>query len=177
MKRIGSFLILLILIAACHTEVYAQCGDNSITINEDNASLCPNTDLNFTTTVSTELSESDFAYQWKISTDNVTFSDIDSETSANLDVNTSTAGAYYYKCEFVPNNGCDKEESNTVSVTVYADLTPGTIGNDQTVCFDTQPTAISQASAATGGNGAYTYQWQHKSGANDWTEHFTRIRY
>ena len=39
-------------------------------------------------------------------------------------------------------------------------LTAGSIGNPQTICYNSAPAALTQLTAPTGGTGTYTYQWQ-----------------
>jgi len=47
----------------------------------------------------------------------------------------------------------------TIQITVSAALMPGTASASQTICYNAVPLAIS-ATAPTGGNGVYTYQWE-----------------
>lgn len=50
--------------------------------------------------------------------------------------------------------------SNTATVTVYPQVIAGTISpSGQTINYNTAPSSLS-VTAATGGNGSYTYQWQ-----------------
>ncbi len=48
----------------------------------------------------------------------------------------------------------------SILITVYGNLTPGTIGTAQSICYNTAPAALTQLTAPTGGPGGYTYQWQ-----------------
>ncbi len=72
----------------------------------------------------------------------------------------------------VASDGCNNTplNSNLVTITVYPQIDPGTIGSDQTICSNTT-TAINNITAASGGNSPYTYQWQ--SSTNNIT--FTNI--
>jgi len=59
---------------------------------------------------------------------------------------------------------CPVAFSNTVTITVYADLTPGSVAANQSICYNTSPAAFTQTAAATGGPGSYAYQWQQQIG-------------
>ncbi len=49
-------------------------------------------------------------------------------------------------------------------------LTAGSIGNPQTICYNTSPAALTQLTAPTGGMGTYTYQWQSSPDNSIWTD-------
>jgi gliding motility-associated-like protein len=51
-------------------------------------------------------------------------------------------------------------DSVKVTVTVSAALDGGAIAASQTICKNTAPAALTSTTAATGGSGTYTYQWQ-----------------
>ena len=48
-------------------------------------------------------------------------------------------------------------------------LTSGTIGTSQTICYNTTPSPLTEFTAPTGGTGTYTYQWQSSSDNTTWT--------
>jgi hypothetical protein len=48
-------------------------------------------------------------------------------------------------------------------------LTPGSIGNPQTICYNTAPATLTQLYAPTGGTGEYTFQWQTSPNNSIWT--------
>jgi PKD repeat protein len=51
----------------------------------------------------------------------------------------------------------------TINATQPAVLTPGTIGSDQVICSGVTPATLTETAPATGGPGAYTYQWQYST--------------
>jgi len=53
----------------------------------------------------------------------------------------------------------------TINVTQPAPLTPGTIAANQVVCAGTNPVQITETVPASGGPGAYNYQWQNSTAA------------
>ena len=57
-------------------------------------------------------------------------------------------------------NGCGNGPATTLVASIYAQLTPGTVGNAQTICYNTAPAALTELTAAAGGSVSYTYRWQ-----------------
>ncbi len=55
--------------------------------------------------------------------------------------------------------GCTGQVS-IYQITVYPTLIPGFISGNQSICFQGLPSQLN-ATAPTGGNGPYSYQWQH----------------
>ena len=51
--------------------------------------------------------------------------------------------------------------NNKIRVTVYPELTAGSVGSSQSICYNTSPAVFTQTGAPTGGTGSYTYQWQN----------------
>ncbi|MEP5612297.1 MAG: DUF6443 domain-containing protein, partial [Cyclobacteriaceae bacterium] len=59
--------------------------------------------------------------------------------------------------------------SNTVTVSIYGNLSAGSIGNAQTVCYEGNPSTLSNTATASGGNGTIAYLWQYRSPGGSWT--------
>lgn len=104
-----------------------------------------------------------------MSTDNITYAHVttsgeDSETlSWHIDADTwfrlqctTKSGVVYY---------CD-----TLLVSVYADITAGTISEAQTICHATQPNPLTMTTPPAGGDGNFTYQWQSRTGESAYTD-------
>ena len=73
--------------------------------------------------------------------------------------NFFNAGAGFITVTLTDFHGCSVQA--TVNVTQPGVLTPGTIGINQVVCSGVIPAPLSETVAATGGPGAYNYQWQY----------------
>ena len=73
----------------------------------------------------------------------------------------SVAGTYYFRV-IVTTSSCGFAISNRIrlNVTGTSNLTPGTIGTNQSFCMTGDPATLTQLSAPTGATGSYTYQWQ-----------------
>ena len=68
-----------------------------------------------------------------------------------------TATTYYRRRATAPS--CGSMISNVVRITVVPTLTPGTIGSNQAITSGATPSTLT-ATAASGGTGTITYQWQ-----------------
>jgi gliding motility-associated-like protein len=66
-----------------------------------------------------------------------------------------------------PSTGC--VSTATVVVTVNAEILPGIIGPNQTVCASSTPVPLASTTAPSGGYGTYTYQWESSPDNLTWT--------
>ena len=99
-----------------------------------------------------------YTYQWQDSPDNVTFTNIGGATASSYSPPALTANRYYRRR--ITSGSCGTVNTASILITVYANLTAGTIGSAQTICSNTIPAALTQLTAPSGGTGVYTYQWQ-----------------
>ncbi len=102
-----------------------------------------------------------YTYQWQNSPDNIAFADIAGATSSGFSPGALTATTYYKRK--VTSGSCGTVSSASVMITVNADLTAGAIGDDEIICANTSPAGLTEIAAATGGTGAFTYQWQNSA--------------
>jgi len=64
-------------------------------------------------------------------------------------------------------NGCTASDSHTI--TVYANVSPGSISGPSVVCYNTSPGTLTNQTSASGG-GSFSYQWQKSpNGSTSWT--------
>ena len=66
-----------------------------------------------------------------------------------------------------PATGC--VNTSTVVVTVNAEILPGIIGPNQTVCASSTPVPLTSTPGPSGGYGTYTYQWESSPDNLTWT--------
>ena len=90
-----------------------------------------------------------YTYQWQDSPDNVTFNNIAGATAVGYAPAALTATTYYRRN--VTSGTCGTVASASVTITVYGNLTAGTIGTAQSICYNTAPAALTQLTAPTGG--------------------------
>src|SRR5690606_13788255 len=82
------------------------------------------------------------------------------ETGLGYTPPTLTATTQYRRLVVSGTGTCNTANTTPVIITVYADLTEGAIGTDQTICSGTTPALLTDASSPTGGTGTYTYTWE-----------------
>ena len=108
-----------------------------------------------------------YLFQWQVSYDNMNWT---LAPGANMGASYDPSGAvtqrtYYRRKVF----SCGSLYSNTVTISVYSNLTAGSIGGNQTACPGVAAPLISSQSLPTGGSGSYTYQWQVSYNNTNWT--------
>ncbi|NOR87040.1 MAG: hypothetical protein GQ527_05475, partial [Bacteroidales bacterium] len=129
-----------------------------------NQSGCYNFDPNELTSISPASGESgSLEYKWQKSTTNSTsgFSDIASTNATSYNPSNLNQTTWYKRlarvdCEV---NWTGAMESNVIEITVYDEFVIGSIAADQSICYNTTPAELT-GTAPTGGNTAYSYQWQ-----------------
>jgi gliding motility-associated-like protein len=102
------------------------------------------------------------SYQWFSNTTNANTggSAIAGATNSTytMPVFTTPGNYYYYAVVSLNGNGCVPAASNVAEVNVYADPTISSQPiSSQNICLGTAPSNLEVT--ATGGNGAFTYQW------------------
>jgi hypothetical protein len=111
--------------------------------------------------------EGDYIFQWQSSSDNINWTDINGATNLNFSPPPLSASIWYRRKVNIGN--CASVLTNSVRITVYSDLVAGTVGTNQTICYNTQPNQLTQIAAPSGGSGTYLYQWQNSPDNNNWT--------
>lgn len=146
--------------------VNTTVGVNPGTISTSNATICPNT-IPTQPIVSTSSASGgtgglgSITYQWQRSSDNTNWIDIIGATTNNYSETAQLTDTIYYrrKVGMGPGN-CDTSYTTSVAINVYAPLTVGSIGNDQSVCSGAS-VSLTEITAATGDN--LIYQWVESS--------------
>jgi hypothetical protein len=64
---------------------------------------------------------------------------------------------------------CGQQYSNELVVQVTNDLVPGSIGENQTICFSTRPNILSSLADPSGGNGAIQIFWEQSINGTQWS--------
>ncbi|BAV05896.1 gliding motility-associated C-terminal domain-containing protein [Filimonas lacunae] len=114
-----------------------------------------------------------YTYQWQLSTDGTTYSNISGATAINYTPAAfTTAGNYYFRRQVTSGSCTVASISNAVQFTVVATVANNTITAPATSTFcATGDASIITGATPTGGGGIYVYQWQ--SSVNNST--FTNI--
>ncbi|NVO18932.1 MAG: PKD domain-containing protein, partial [Bacteroidetes bacterium] len=138
-----------------YSELFAgtASGDQTICYGESPAMLSANSPTGGSGT---------FSYQWQYST---TGGASWSNVALNGNALTYSPGSLLTTTLFrlmQTDSYCNPDQilfTNTVTITVYNQLSAGVAGSDQTICNGEIPIMLS-STPLTGGSGAYLYQWQ-----------------
>lgn len=116
-------------------------------------------------------------YSWEMSEDNITYRIME------VNSNTTNYTSFYYPytsdtyirritTDITSPASCNSAASNSVKITIMPTIIPGSIVGDETICSggNIATSTMSQATAPTGRNGTYSYQWQ-----SDEVGHFQNI--
>ena len=104
--------------------------------------------------------DGNFTHQWQVN-DNGTWKQIPGATSTSYQP-TALTKTTQYRLVSTSIYGCGSVTSNVATVTVYNEINAGVISGDQTICYNTEPNALSVTSAPTGADGSFTNVWQYK---------------
>ena len=146
--------------------VYAAL--NGGTISGDQ-SLCYNSDpANITSTTGPSGGNGAWTYSWESQTNcSGAWTAIAGANGLTYDPPANQTTTLCYRR--ASTNSCGTIYSNTVTITIYANIDGGVIASDQTVCSGGDPLAFTNTTSPSGGNGAWTYAWESKVGAGAWT--------
>ncbi|MBK7629126.1 MAG: T9SS type A sorting domain-containing protein [Bacteroidales bacterium] len=101
---------------------------------------------------------------WQISDNNASWTDITGSTNDYYDAGVLTVSKFFRK---KVTSACGTGYTNSVKITVNDELQGGTIGNDQSITYNTSPSALT-GTLPTGGTGTFTYQWYYSVNNIDW---------
>ena len=91
-----------------------------------------------------------YLYQWQVSTDDVTYQDIDC-VQPSYTSNPLAGGTYYYRCVVTAYKcGVYSKTSEPIKVTVYTDLQVGELGSSQEVCYGEDANPLVMLTPTTG---------------------------
>jgi len=105
------------------------------------------------------------SYQWQYSLDNANWSNAAVNAGSAQFVVSPTTPTYYRRQAINP---CGSGNSNTVVISVYTVLTPGSISGSQMVCFSKPLIPFTSTAPASSNTG--TYQWQKRIGSGNWED-------
>ncbi|NRA47906.1 MAG: hypothetical protein HRU12_02120, partial [Phaeodactylibacter sp.] len=107
-----------------------------------------------------------YSYQWQVSSNNSSWSNISGATGATYDPGVLTSNRWYRRRV----SSCGETKyTSSIKVTVYPALSAGSIGNAQTLAYNSDPSSLTNTGNASGGNGSIAYQWQISSDNSSWS--------
>lgn len=98
-----------------------------------------------------------YTYQWQDSISGGAWTNILGQTALTYNPGALTANRSF---RIVYTDLCGTLNSNKTNIVVYPVFNPGTVGNAQTICYNTAPALLVNLVSPTGGDGTYTYQWE-----------------
>ncbi|MBW4891695.1 gliding motility-associated C-terminal domain-containing protein [Mucilaginibacter sp. HMF5004] len=110
-----------------------------------------------------------FVYQWQLSTDNVTFTDISGANGIDYSPGVLSTTTYYRR--IVLGSCTVPSISAAISINILSGVTNNIITPPaiNSFCLNGDPTVIT-GNLPNGGNGLYTYQWQISTDAVNFTD-------
>jgi RHS repeat-associated protein len=107
-----------------------------------------------------------FTYQWQYSNNRRSgWTDISGQTGLIFNPSNLTANKWYRRKVVTT---CGTLFTNSIKITVYGNLSAGSIGSNQTICQGTIPAELTSTSYPIGGTGQYAYLWQQRSAGSSW---------
>jgi len=106
-----------------------------------------------------------YVYQWQMSADGFTFTDIPGASSLNYQPGILYQTTWY-RLNQISSNNCGSVMTNMVTVTIFSDFAPGTISADQSICLREEPPALLTGTSPTGGATPYSYHWELSENGN-----------
>ena len=109
-----------------------------------------------------------FTYQWQKSIDNSTWTNI---TSANdpFYQPTATSQTTYFK-RLTTSGSCGTIPTNTITITVTTEVLVGTIGTNQTICYETAPALLTTITGPSAGVVINSQNWMKSEDATTWSD-------
>ena len=99
-----------------------------------------------------------YAYQWQVSTDNISFVNIIGANSVYY-VSDTLMQSKFYRVIVTSLAGCGYSITNSQIVNVYSPFSSGNIIGIDTICYNSSPNNIAFSINPFGGSGLYSYQW------------------
>jgi hypothetical protein len=109
-----------------------------------------------------------YSYQWQYTINGLSWSNIPGATLSGYSPAALTVDTWFRR--FMSDASGRAMASNSVKITVIANLIPGTIGSAQTISNGATPVALTEIQAASGGSGSYSYRWQNSPDGLNWSD-------
>ncbi|GET34235.1 hypothetical protein PbJCM13498_30980 [Prolixibacter bellariivorans] len=106
------------------------------------------------------------SYHWEESTDGSNWTGLDNSNVASYQPPGTLTSTHYYRRTV--SDDCTTKATASVTITVRAQLDPGSINGTQNISYNTQPDPLT-GSTATGGTGSYEYTWYESTDNSTWT--------
>ncbi|KAA2238879.1 hypothetical protein F0L74_21945 [Chitinophaga agrisoli] len=110
-----------------------------------------------------------YQYQWEESFDGTNWSEVAGATTINGGGSNFLKGKIYLRRKAIDANGPLFAYSNVITMGDVAGLQSGRISPSQIITSNTSPSQLLSVTAASGGTGAYSYQWESSADEISWS--------
>ena len=133
-----------------------------------NQQLCYGEDPATISSTSGASNGSGYSYQWQVSSNNSSFSNISGATSTSYTPPGNATSDRWYRRRVI---SCGQTQyTATVFIDVRPNLQAGSINGVQSICSGENPGNLGNATSPSGGDNSYAYQWQVSSNNSSWTD-------
>jgi hypothetical protein len=108
-----------------------------------------------------------YSYQWQVSNDSITFTNIVGATSISYKPIKLNA-TKFYRVRITSAFGCGIVNTNIIKVKVYEKFFGAQIGNSGEICYGYVPVPLYMTQRPIGGSKTYGYQWQSSIDNINW---------
>ena len=141
-------------------------------LNNNNQIICYNTTPNTLTNVLPTGGQLPYTYNWEyLDTNSGLWEPVtNSSSSSNTYLPNPLVNSTDYRVIYESSLNCGQFVSNIISINVLAEVNPGIIVGDQTLCYDTigNPLTFATNNNPNGGGGIYDYVWQKQNNLGGW---------
>ena len=120
-----------------------------------------------------------FSYVWQSSLDSNTWSIASGSSNSTIYQPNSLPITTFFRVQVTSDFGCGVVFTNNIKDSVYNQLTPSVISDDQSICFNTSPDTLNIIQLSSGGgilnNDSYT--WQSSSNGTNWQFYSNGIQF
>ena len=111
-----------------------------------------------------------FSYVWQSSLDSNTWSLASGSTNSTTYQPNSLSNTTFFRVQVTSDFGCGVVFTNNIKDSVYNQLIPAVISDDQFICFNTSPDTLNITQLSTGGGilDTSSYTWQTSSDGLNW---------
>jgi hypothetical protein len=110
-----------------------------------------------------------FSNQWQQSNNGSIWSNISTINAPKL-LTGNLINSMYYRISAASNFGCGVINSDSIFVNVYTQLSSGSIGNSQNICYNSTPQTLKFQTGSNGGGNSYNYQWQSSNDSSNYND-------
>jgi RHS repeat-associated protein len=109
--------------------------------------------------------EGTVTYQWEVSLNGSSYSNVSGATAANYSPGAATESLYYRRKATAT---CGAAHTSAIQIGIYSTLNPGSINGGAALCQGESGSALGNAASASGSTGSFTYQWQKRTPSSTW---------